>query len=47
MPMLKTASMLGMTTIDTAPAYEFGLSEVLIIKAVKGKKEKVQIAMKF
>jgi aryl-alcohol dehydrogenase-like predicted oxidoreductase len=37
----------GMTTIDTAPVYGFGLSEEFIGKAVKGKREKVQILTKF
>ncbi len=37
----------GMTTIDTAPVYGFGQSEEWTGKAVKGKREKVQILTKF
>jgi aryl-alcohol dehydrogenase-like predicted oxidoreductase len=37
----------GMTTIDTASVYGFGLSEELVGKAVKGKRDKVQILTKF
>ena len=37
----------GMTTIDTAPAYGFGLSEELTGKAIKGKRDRVQILTKF
>lgn len=37
----------GMTTIDTASVYGFGLSEELVGKAIKGKREKVQILTKF
>jgi aryl-alcohol dehydrogenase-like predicted oxidoreductase len=37
----------GMTTIDTAPVYGFGQSEEWIGKAVKGKREKIQILTKF
>lgn len=37
----------GMTTIDTAPVYGFGLSEELVGKAVKGKRHDVQILTKF
>src|SRR5665811_1467268 len=37
----------GMTTIDTAAVYGFGLSEELVGKAVKGKRDKVQILTKF
>jgi len=37
----------GMTTIDTASVYGFGLSEELVGKAVKGKRAKVQILTKF
>ena len=36
-----------MTTIDTAAVYGFGLSEELVGKAVKGKRDKVQILTKF
>ncbi|MBN1821420.1 MAG: aldo/keto reductase, partial [Prolixibacteraceae bacterium] len=38
---------LGVTTIDTAPVYGFGLSEELVGKAIKGKRDKVQILTKF
>ncbi|MDD4109888.1 MAG: aldo/keto reductase [Prolixibacteraceae bacterium] len=38
---------MGMTTIDTAPVYGFGQSEELVGKAIKGKKDKVQILTKF
>ncbi len=38
---------LGITTIDTAPVYGFGLSEELVGKAIKGKRSKVQILTKF
>src|SRR5690554_1962020 len=37
----------GMTTIDTAPVYGFGQSEEFTGKAVKGKRDKVQILTKF
>jgi len=38
---------LGMTTIDTAPAYGFGLSEKMVGEAIKGKKDKVQVLTKY
>jgi aryl-alcohol dehydrogenase-like predicted oxidoreductase len=38
---------LGMTTIDTAPVYGFGQSEEFVGKAIKGKRDKVQILTKF
>ena len=38
---------LGMTTIDTAPVYGFGLSEKIVGDAIKGKKDKVQILTKY
>jgi len=38
---------LGMTTIDTAPVYGFGKSEKLVGKAIKNKREKVQILTKY
>jgi aryl-alcohol dehydrogenase-like predicted oxidoreductase len=44
---IQTAIDNGMTTIDTASVYGFGLSEELVGKAVKGKREKVQILTKF
>lgn len=37
----------GMTTIDTASVYGFGLSEELVGKAVKGKRDKVQLLTKY
>jgi len=37
----------GMTTIDTASVYGFGLSEELVGKAIKGKRNKVQLLTKF
>jgi aryl-alcohol dehydrogenase-like predicted oxidoreductase len=36
----------GITTIDTAPAYGMGLSEEIVGKAIKGKRDKVVIATK-
>jgi aryl-alcohol dehydrogenase-like predicted oxidoreductase len=44
---IQTAVDHGMTTIDTAAVYGFGLSEELVGKAVKGKRDKVQILTKF
>ncbi len=38
---------IGMTTIDTAPAYGFGLSEKIVGEAIRGKKDKVQILTKY
>lgn len=38
---------LGITTIDTAPVYGFGLSEEITAEAVKGMRDKVQILTKF
>ncbi len=37
----------GITSIDTAAVYGFGLSEEIVGKAVKGKREKVQILTKY
>jgi aryl-alcohol dehydrogenase-like predicted oxidoreductase len=37
----------GMTTIDTASVYGFGLSEELVGKALKGKRDKAQLLTKF
>lgn len=37
----------GMTTIDTAPVYGFGQSEEFVAKAIKGKRDKVEILTKF
>lgn len=44
---IETAVDSGMTTIDTAAVYGFGLSEELVGKATKGKRDKVQILTKF
>ncbi len=44
---IETAIDNGMTTIDTASVYGFGLSEELVGKAIKGKREKVQVLTKF
>jgi len=44
---IETAIDHGMTTIDTAAVYGFGLSEELVAKAVKGKRDKTQILTKF
>ena len=44
---IETAIDQGMTTIDTAAVYGFGLSEQLVAKAVKGKRDKTQILTKF
>jgi aryl-alcohol dehydrogenase-like predicted oxidoreductase len=38
---------LGMTTIDTAPVYGFGHSEEIVGRAVKGRRDQVQILTKF
>ncbi|MCU0363279.1 MAG: aldo/keto reductase, partial [Bacteroidales bacterium] len=37
----------GMTTIDTAAVYGFGLSEELTGKAIRGRRNKVEILTKF
>jgi len=37
----------GITTIDTAPVYGFGLSETLVGKAVKGQRDKFEILTKY
>lgn len=44
---METAIDNGMTTIDTASVYGFGLSEELTGKAIKGKRDKVQVLTKF
>lgn len=44
---IETAIDNGMTTIDTASVYGFGLSEELVGKAVKGNRTNVQILTKF
>ncbi|KPJ88391.1 MAG: aldo/keto reductase [Spirochaetes bacterium DG_61] len=38
---------LGVTSIDTAPAYGFGLSEEIVGEAIRGKRDRVQILTKF
>ena len=38
---------IGITTIDTAPVYGFGLSEEITGEAIKGVRDKVQILTKF
>jgi len=43
---IETAVDHGMTTIDTAAVYGFGLSEELVGKAIRGKRDKVQILTK-
>jgi len=37
----------GMTTIDTAPVYGFGVSEEIVGKAIKGKRDRVEILTKY
>ncbi|MCF8226978.1 MAG: aldo/keto reductase [Bacteroidales bacterium] len=37
----------GMTSIDTAPAYGFGLSEELVGEVIKGRRDKVEILTKY
>jgi len=37
----------GMTTIDTAPVYGFGLSEEIVGEAIAGQRDKVQILTKY
>ena len=44
---IETAIDFGMTTIDTAPVYGFGQSEEFVGKAIKGKRDKVEILTKF
>jgi aryl-alcohol dehydrogenase-like predicted oxidoreductase len=44
---METAIDNGMTTIDTASVYGFGLSEELVGKAIRGKRTKVQVLTKF
>jgi aryl-alcohol dehydrogenase-like predicted oxidoreductase len=38
---------LGVTTIDTAPVYGFGLSEQIVGEAIRGMRDRVQILTKF
>jgi aryl-alcohol dehydrogenase-like predicted oxidoreductase len=44
---IKKSIDLGITSIDTAPAYGFGLSEEITGEAVKGIRDKVQLLTKF
>ncbi|MCU0456704.1 MAG: aldo/keto reductase [Bacteroidales bacterium] len=44
---IETAIDNGMTTIDTASVYGFGLSEQLVGKAIRGKRDRVQVLTKF
>jgi len=44
---IETSIDLGMTTIDTAPVYGFGKSESLVGKAIKNKRDQVQILTKY
>jgi aryl-alcohol dehydrogenase-like predicted oxidoreductase len=44
---IQTAVDLGMTTLDTAPMYGFGLSEEIVGRAIKGRRDKVQVLTKF
>ncbi len=44
---IETSIDLGMTTIDTAPVYGFGKSESLVGKAIKNKRDKVQLLTKY
>lgn len=44
---LEAAIDAGVTTIDTAAVYGFGLSEEIVGKAIKGKRDKVQILTKY
>ncbi len=37
----------GITTIDTAPVYGFGVSEEIVGQAIKGRRDKVQILTKY
>src|SRR4030043_90649 len=43
---VKKAYDLGVTSIDTAPIYGFGLSEEIVAEAIKGKRDKYQILTK-
>lgn len=44
---IQTSIELGMTTIDTAPVYGFGLSEEIVGEAIRGKRDKVEILTKY
>jgi aryl-alcohol dehydrogenase-like predicted oxidoreductase len=43
---IQTSIDLGVTSIDTAPIYGFGLSEELVGQAVRGRRDKVQLLTK-
>ncbi len=43
---INTSIDLGMTTIDTAPVYGMGASELLVGEAIKGKRDQVEILTK-
>jgi aryl-alcohol dehydrogenase-like predicted oxidoreductase len=47
MAAVRKAIEVGITTIDTASVYGFGLSERIIGKAIKGKRDKVEILTKY
>jgi aryl-alcohol dehydrogenase-like predicted oxidoreductase len=44
---IRTAVDLGMTSIDTAPAYGFGLSEEIVGESLSGIRDRVQILSKY
>jgi aryl-alcohol dehydrogenase-like predicted oxidoreductase len=44
---LETSIDNGMTTIDTAPVYGFGLSEEIVGEVIKNKRDKVQLLTKY
>ena len=44
---IQTSVEMGMTTIDTAPVYGFGVSEEIVGEAIKGKRDKVEILTKY
>ncbi len=44
---IRTAVDLGMTSIDTAPAYGFGLSEEIVGESISGIRDRVQILTKY
>lgn len=44
---IETAIDNGMTTIDTAPVYGFGHSEEIVGKAIKGKRDRIQLLTKY
>jgi aryl-alcohol dehydrogenase-like predicted oxidoreductase len=44
---IRTSVDLGMTSIDTAPAYGFGLSEEIVGESISGMRDRVQILTKY